>query len=153
MIANMKRRKLRHYIEAINAILTDPRKHDGQARSETLLLLRKIIPIGPTATAAAKNAINNPASLAGSAQPRRRSTRSQFRDGVTVGVGVRQYALTADAYRKIVAHLSGGEYIQAVKEMRLATGCGLKDAKDIVDGDPKLAAVQQERRRRMTART
>lgn len=149
MIDSMKRRKLRQNIEALNAILTDPRKTDGQARAESIGLLRKIIPVPALAIAAATNAINNPASLVNSVQPRRRSTRSQFRAGtIALSANGTTVYVTPEQYNVITGYIAQGQKIQAIKELRLATGCGLKEAKDIVEGDQKLVAHEQYRARK-----
>lgn len=63
-------------------------------------------------------------------------TRIESVEFVDVRLNGQTWSLPKRAYEQAVQHLQDGKIIMAIKEVRMATNCGLKEAKDIVELSP-----------------
>lgn len=65
--------------------------------------------------------------------PRRAEERRKQQASAERGTEERYSALSPDLRQKLELLVGDGRIIEAVKELRLLTGCGLKEAKDVID--------------------
>ena len=54
-----------------------------------------------------------------------------IRDPLSMFIG--NHKVSGDQYHIIMGHINNKEKIKAIKEMRMATGLGLKEAKEVID--------------------
>lgn len=125
MLEQMKRRKLRQLITEINGLATNRNLTDSQARANIILQLSKVIPV--KRVSAAKAAQTAPAV--------RRATKGEK---VMLRYGSTVVHVTPEQYNIIAGQVRIGQKIQAIREIRTITGLGLKEAKDLVEGDINL---------------
>ncbi len=70
---------------------------------------------------------------AGSRDPRRREARKQQHRAAEMSTRERAVQMSPQVRASTEALLANGQVIEAIRDVRLATGLGLKEAKDLVD--------------------
>ena len=134
----LKRRALNRYLTRLNQIISDTSKPDYVALLEARQVLSNVFP-----PPRKMKAVSAPLYVG---QPRRRSTRAASRAGTynflrTLTVGKSTASISGELFFKIVNFLKENKKLHAIRELRAATGLGLKESKDLIEGDPSLQAA------------
>lgn len=119
----MSRRIMRKKIETIHAIANNPTETAFTAVEKIRKLLNPSL--GSTSNATILNVVAKGMSQNGLGS-------------IDISDGHVSVTVPPSIYASIRHCLEHGKKIMAIRELRAATGVGLKDSKDLVEGDPKL---------------
>lgn len=121
-MTQMKKRKMSRWLERITAIVNDPTKHDWTVRNELKQLLGNLPKPKRTVNATTGTITTGTFDV----NPR------VIRSGGNVQIAPSHWVTNSD-YASILQNLRMGKYIEAIRTIRVATGLGLKDSKDVAD--------------------